>query len=170
MTMPFGSSRFDLVHSRSVLMHLEDPDTVVEHVVPALRPGGVVLFEEADGAPAQQAASAPDVPAPFLAVMVPLAARWTWARSLASRLVALGLVDVHDDVREDLLTGASPAAAFWRQTLETIRPLVTDSAHMEPLGGRAVNDASYDAMIALLDDPTFVVPFAARHRVSARRP
>ena len=170
MTMPFGSSRFDLVHSRSVLMHLEDPDTVVEHVVPAMRPGGVVLFEEADGAPAQRAASGADVPVPFLAVMVPLAARWTWARTLASRLVALGLVDVHDDVREDLLTGASPAAAFWRETLETIRPLVTDPAHMEPLGGRAVDDASYDAMIALLDDPTFVVPFVARHRVSARRP
>ena len=49
-------------------------------------------------------------------------------------LAALGFVDVHDDVRDDLLTGASPAAAFWRETLETIRPIVTDPAHMEALG------------------------------------
>ncbi len=169
-TMSFGSSCFDLVHSRSVLMHLDDPDAVVERLVPALAPGGVVLFEEADGAPAERAVSLPGVPAPFLEVMVPLATRWTWARGLATRLVALGFVDVHDDVREDLLTGASPAAAFWRETLENIRPLVTDPAHMEPLDGHAVDDASYDAMLALLGDPDFAVPFAARHRVSGRRP
>jgi SAM-dependent methyltransferase len=170
MTMPFGSSCFDLVHSRSVLMHLTDADAVVARLGPAMAPGGVVYFEEADGAPAQRAAEAGGLPAPFRDVMVPLAARWTWARGLAARLVALGFTDVHDDVREDLLTGGSPAAAFWRETLETVRPIVTDSAHMEAQGRRAVDDSSYDAMIALLGDPSFSVPFAARHRVTARRP
>ena len=169
MTMSFGSSCFDLVHSRSVLMHVEDPDTVVEHLVPALAPGAVVLFEEADGAPAQRAAS-DELPAPFREVMVPLAAQWTWARTLADRLVALGFTDVHDDVRDDLLTGATPAAAFWSQTLTTIRPIVTDATRMASVGRRAVDDSSYDAMIELLGDPGFTAPFAARHRVSARRP
>ena len=166
MTMSFGSSCFDLAHSRSVLMHVDDPDAVVEHLVPALAPGAVVLFEEADGAPAQRAAS-DELPAPFREVMVPLAAQWTWARTLADRLVALGFTDVHDDVRDDLLTGATPAAAFWRETLETVRPIVTDSAHMESVGRATVDDRSYDAMIALLGDPSFAAPFAARHRVSA---
>jgi ubiquinone/menaquinone biosynthesis C-methylase UbiE len=168
--MSFGSSCFDLVHSRSVLMHLQDPDTVLEHLVPALRPGAVVFFEEADGAPAQRASSTVDLPAPFRDVMVPLASSWTWARSLAEQLEALGFVDVHDDVREDLLVGASTAAAFWQETLETIRPMVTDGAHMEPLGRHPVDDTSVDAMMALLDDPAFAIPFTARHRVSARRP
>jgi 2-polyprenyl-3-methyl-5-hydroxy-6-metoxy-1,4-benzoquinol methylase len=170
MTMQFGSSCFDLVHSRSVLMHLDDPDTVVEHVVPALRPGAVVLFEEADGEPAQRAESGSEVPAAFREVMLPLAAQWTWARNLAARLVALGFTDVHDNVREDLLVGASPAAAFWRQTLTTIRPIVTDADRMESLGRRPVDDSSYDAMIELLENPAFAAPFAARHRVSGRRP
>jgi SAM-dependent methyltransferase len=170
MTMSFGSACFDLVHSRSVLMHVEDPDTVLEHLVPALRPGAVVLFEEADGEPAQRAATGAELPAPFRDVMVPLAMQWTWARTLACRLVALGFTDVHDDVREDLLTGASPAAAFWSQTLATIRPIVTDAARMESLGRHAVADSSYDAMIELLENPAFSAPFAARHRVSARRP
>jgi SAM-dependent methyltransferase len=170
MVMSFGSSCFDLAHSRSVLMHLEDPDTVVERLVPALRSGAVVLFEETDGAPAQYAASSADLPTPFRDVMLPLVAPWTWARTLAARLVAMGLVDVHDDVREDLLVGGSPGAAFWRQTLESIRPIVTNSAHMESIGRSTVDDASYDAMIGLLDNPAFAVPFAARHRVSARRP
>jgi hypothetical protein len=151
-------------------MHVDDPDTVIEHLVPALRPSALVLFEETDGEPAQRAAASGDLPAPFRDVMVPLAAQWTWARTLASRLTALGFTDVHDDVREDLLTGATPGAAFWRQTLETIRPIVTDGAHMESLGRRAVDDSSYDAMIELLEDPAFAVSFAARHRVSARHP
>ncbi len=170
MTMSFGTSCFDLVHSRSVLMHVEDPDLVIEHLVPALRPGAVVLFEEVDGEPAQRAASSAELPAPFRDVLVPLAAQWTWARTLPAQLAALGFTDIHDDVRDDLLTGATPAAAFWRQTLTTIRPIVTDPARMEPLGRSAVDDSSYDAMMELLDNPAFAAPFAARHRVSARRP
>jgi 2-polyprenyl-3-methyl-5-hydroxy-6-metoxy-1,4-benzoquinol methylase len=169
MTMSFGSSCFDLVHSRSVLMHLEDPDVVVDRLVPALAPGAFVLFEEVDGSPAEHASSA-ELPAPFRDVMLPLARRWTWARTLASRLAALGLADVHDDVRDDLLTGASPAAAFWRQTLETIRPIVTDAARKKSMGGDAVDAERYEAMLALLEDPGFAVPFAARHQVSAHRP
>ncbi len=169
-TVDLGSSCLDLVHSRSVLMHVEDPDQVVTRVVPALRPGGVVLFEEADGVPAEHAARRGDLPAAFLAVMVPLATGWTWARGLAARLEALGLVDVHDDVREDLLRGATPGAAFWQETIRAIRPLVTDASRMGALGRPAVDEDAVDTMLELLDDPGFAAPFAARHRVSGRRP
>jgi ubiquinone/menaquinone biosynthesis C-methylase UbiE len=86
-TMDFGYERFDLVHTRAVLMHLHDPDAVVRRLVPALRTGGVVLFEETDGAPGQRAMETSEVPAPFAAVMMRLATRWTWARGLAARLV-----------------------------------------------------------------------------------
>jgi len=167
-TMAFGRACFDLVHSRSVLMHVEDPDAVVARAVVALAPGGAVLFEEADGAPALRAAAGGGLPAPFVAVMVPLAARWTWARSLEGNLESLGLVDVHDDVREDVLRGATPGAAFWSRTIRTIRPLVTDRGRMEALGRRPVDDGAVDAMLGLLQDPAFEAPFAARHRVSAR--
>jgi SAM-dependent methyltransferase len=174
MTMDFGASRFDLVHSRAVLMHLDDPDDVVARVVAALRPGGVVLFEESDGAPAQAAATTPavalDLPAPFLQVMVPLADRWTWARGLAARLAAEGLVDVRDDVRDPMLRGATPGAAFWHHTLETIRPLLTDGVRMAGFGRDAVDESSVDAMLALLDDAAFTAPFIALHQVSGRRP
>jgi hypothetical protein len=33
-----------------------------------------------------------------------------------------------------------------------------------------VDVGAYDEMIALLSDPSFSVPFTARHRVFARRP
>lgn len=169
MTMAFGAARYDLVHSRAVLMHLEDPDEVVARLVPALRPGGRVLFEEVDGAPARRAAADGGLPAPFVQVMVPLAAGWSWAGTLAARLVELGLDDVRDDVRDDALRGATPGAAFWCQTLETVRPLLTGTVPVGA-GHPPVDDGAIDAMLALLGDPGFEAPFAARHRVSGRVP
>jgi len=171
MTMDLGRSRYDLVHSRSVLMHLEDPDRVLRRVVPALRPGAVVLFEEVDGAPLHLArARLHPLPEPFVATLGRLAGRWTWAGGLARRLEDLGFLDVRDDVSDDPLRGATAAAAFWAGTLRTVRPLITDPAHMERLGTEPVDDASLDAMLGLLDDPAFEAPFVARHQVSGRLP
>ena len=79
-TMEFGSACFDLVHSRAVLMHVNNPAGVVERVVGALAPAGVVFFEEVDGAPAQEASRDPALPHAFRAVLLPMAAQWTWAR------------------------------------------------------------------------------------------
>jgi len=166
-TMSFPESAFDLIHSRSVLMHVDDADAVVGKLVPALRPGGVVLFEEADGAPVTTAV---DPPAPFVAVMMPLARRWSWARRLPALLERIGLQEVRDDVRDGPITGGTPVGAFWQHTLRSIRGLLTDPDSARRAGGTAVDDATFDAMLALLDDPSFVVPFALRHNVSGRRP
>ncbi|HXQ59069.1 MAG TPA: class I SAM-dependent methyltransferase [Acidimicrobiales bacterium] len=165
-TMSFPDATYDVIHSRSVLMHVPDATAVVTKLVPALRPGGVVLFEEADGAPATTAV---DPPEPFVAVMVPLARRWTWVRGLPELLGTLGLVDVHDDIRDGPLTGRTPVGAFWQHTLRSIRVYLTDPRRADGAGS-AVDDATVDAMLALLDDPGFSMPFALRHNVSARRP
>jgi SAM-dependent methyltransferase len=166
-TMVFPAAAFDVIHSRSVLMHIDAADAVVAKLVPALRPGGVVLFEEADGAPA---AALADAPAPFRTVMVPLASRWTWARHLPDLLRQLGLEDVHDDVRDGPVTGGTPVGAFWQHTLRSIRPFLTDPATMASAGATPMDGAVVDEMLALLDDPDFAMPFALRHNVSARRP
>jgi SAM-dependent methyltransferase len=166
-TMVFPADTFDVIHSRSVLMHIDAADDVVAKLIPALRPGGVVLFEEADGAPASTAV---DPPAPFVAVMVPLAARWTWARHLPALLERLGLEEVHDDVREGPLTGGDSVGAFWQHTVNSIRVFLTDPTRMAAAGTTALDDATIDAMLELLNDPSFVMPFALRHNVSGRRP
>lgn len=166
-TMAFADASFDLIHSRSVLMHIDTADDVVTKLIPALRPGGVVLFEEADGAPA---ATAVDPPAPFAAVMVPLAGRWTWARRLPELLTGLGLEDVQDDVRDGPLTGGTPVGAFWQHTLRSIRVYLTSPQRMGPADAALIDDSTFDAMLTLLDDPDFVMPFAWRHNVSGRRP
>jgi SAM-dependent methyltransferase len=39
---------YDLVHCRTLLMHLPDPLAALQHMAAALRPGGVLLAEEGD--------------------------------------------------------------------------------------------------------------------------
>jgi len=161
-TLELPPDCFDLVHSRSVLMHLECPDRVVAEALSALRPGGWVFFEETDGAPVQELA---DPPRPFAQVMVPIASRWRFARGLAGLLESLGMVDVRDDVSENPLVGGTPYAAFWRYTLGSVAEMVRTGAVAEP-----AFEVALKQMTALLDDPSFRVPFTARHRVRARRP
>lgn len=157
LALPRG--RFDLVHTRSVLMHLPCADAVVAEAVAALAPGGVVFFEETDGAPAQAMADPP----PGYALMVRFAATWRWARGLVALLESLGMEEVEEDVRADPLVGGSPQAEFWKFTLGSV-------AELGPPDGDGDFDRQLAEMTALLDDPTFSAPFTARHRVTARRP
>jgi SAM-dependent methyltransferase len=43
------AAHYDLVHCRAVLMHLPDPIRALRRLVNAVRPGGYLLVEEADG-------------------------------------------------------------------------------------------------------------------------
>jgi SAM-dependent methyltransferase len=47
-TLELEPATYDLVHTRNVLMHLDDADQIIARVVGALRPGGRLLLEEAD--------------------------------------------------------------------------------------------------------------------------
>ena len=158
-------SDYDLVHSRSVLMHLDDATAAVASAVSALRPGGMVFFEETAGAPAV-AAARDGAPEPFKLVMAPIASRWTFAPELPGLLESMGMVDVRDDVRLIMLEGATNNGAFWQHTLRSIIAHVRGDS---PSAG-ALSTEDIRSMIALLDDPEFSVPLSDRHRVTARRP
>ena len=168
MTMSFGPACFDLVHSRSVLMHVEDPDTVVEHLGAGAGAGAVVLFEETDGE-RRPTTRGTELPGPF-------ATSWChWRCSGPGR----------GPWRPDSWASASPTSTttsartcspgVLRPPPSGVRPSAR-SAPSSPTRrgwsrGRtrpSVDDTSYDAMIELLENPAFAAPFAARHRVSAR--
>ena len=154
LTLP--PRRYDLVHSRAVLMHLDQPERVVQAALAALRPGGVCLFEEGFGVDRSPAGA----PGPYARVMVPIVRRWTFATRLAALLEAEGMVDVRDDVRSAPLVGGTAIAAFWQTTLRSVLELGT--SRLDP--------ADLEAMIVLLDDPAFEQPLTTMHAVSARRP
>jgi len=97
---------FDLVHARLVLVHVPARDAALATMVAALRPGGVLLVEDAD--PALQPLSCLEETGPeqalanrlrrgFRSLLAERGVDLAYGRSLPRRLRAAGLVDVAAD-------------------------------------------------------------------------
>jgi ubiquinone/menaquinone biosynthesis C-methylase UbiE len=154
-TLPRES--FDLVHTRNLLMHLPDRDRILQELFEAVRPGGVLLVEEADGFPVSAATDET-----FRRTFETLTRRWTWARSLPRLISAKGPEHMTVLVETDMLQGGSDLAAFWHHTLRTARTLLQES---EP----ALDDRDVDRTLELLDDRSFWTPFMAVVCVTATK-
>jgi SAM-dependent methyltransferase len=158
VTADLGTAAFDLVHTRNMLMHLDERDDVLRRVAGTLRPGGTLLLEEADGYPTAAATS--EV---FRRTLEPLTRHWTWARRLPMLVSELGFTDIEVFVETEMLQGGSAQAAFWHHTLGAARGLLLDSE--DP-----VAEEDLDETLRLLKDPAFFTPFMAVVCVIARRP
>ncbi|TXS54846.1 class I SAM-dependent methyltransferase, partial [Streptomyces sp. sk2.1] len=97
---------FDLVHARLVLVHVTDRTEALRRMVRALRPGGVLLLEDAD--PALQPLLCPDESGPeqrlanrlrsgFRTLMAARGADLAYGRTLPGALREAGLEDVRAD-------------------------------------------------------------------------
>ncbi|MGV9411509.1 class I SAM-dependent methyltransferase [Nocardia sp. NPDC003693] len=109
---------FDFVHTRFVLLHIADRDIVLERLVRALAPGGVLLAEEGDGLGVldQMPGAFGEVWRGFARSTEIAGANQSWARNLPARLEALGLVDVRAEAQIPMFRGGSPAARMWSLT------------------------------------------------------
>jgi SAM-dependent methyltransferase len=103
---PPPAGAFDLVHARLVLVHVPERDAALVNMVAALRPGGILLVEDAD--PALQPLSCleeigpPEVLANrlrrgFRSLLAERGVDLAYGRSLPRRLRAVGLVQVGAD-------------------------------------------------------------------------
>lgn len=117
---------FDFVHTRLVLLHIPERDTVLERLCGALKPGGVLMVEEHDSFPVLAAATGAyrDAWQAFIATSRAAGVGDEWARDLPRRLTALGLHDVDARFEVPLFRGGSPFAELWRLTWEQIRDRV----------------------------------------------
>ena len=97
---------FDLVHARLVLVHVPERDAALVNMVAALRPGGILLVEDAD--PALQPLSCLEENGPaealanrlrrgFRSLLAERGVDLAYGRSLPRRLRAAGLVQVSAD-------------------------------------------------------------------------
>ncbi|MFI6656152.1 methyltransferase [Streptomyces sp. NPDC050523] len=119
---------FDLVHARLVLVHVPDRERALRSMVDALRPGGVILVEDAD--PALQPLTCPDEYGPeqelanrlrrgFRRLLAERGADLSYGRRLPRLLRQAGLDDVRADAYFPL---TSPAcAALEAATVRQIR-------------------------------------------------
>jgi SAM-dependent methyltransferase len=142
-TLPAGP--FDLVHTRMLLMHLPERHDVVRRIVPLLRPGGTVLFEENDVF--SLTAATGDYGAMwhvFVSAMEARGVATRWVRTLPAVCAEAGFVDVAADVDVPMFTATDPDAEFWRLTwIQVADGLVASGARREVI----------DAGIAALTEP-----------------
>jgi SAM-dependent methyltransferase len=131
---------FDFIHTRMVLIHIPERELVLDKLIAALRPGGVLLLEEDDIYPLDATADrdyrdAWDV---FLSLMTSTDA--TWPRTLPERLLARGLNDVECTVDTQFFPGGAAPARFWSKTWEQKLADAGDGAEALRRGRAALED------------------------------
>jgi SAM-dependent methyltransferase len=130
---PPPAEGFDLVHARLVLVHVPARDVALDNMVAALRPGGILLVEDAD--PALQPLSCPEEIGPaevlanklrrgFRSLLLERGVDLAYGRSLPRRLRAAGLVRVGADAAFPV---SDPACnALETATIELVREQLLD--------------------------------------------
>jgi SAM-dependent methyltransferase len=120
------SNTFDLVHGRALLMHVPQREQILDALVAAVRPGGLLLVEDADHFPVPAAESRLHAEV-FEAVFdsaVRAGMAKDWARRLPTELHRRGLRNVWADCEAPLFEGGSVHSQFWRLTAAQARDLV----------------------------------------------
>lgn len=134
---------FDLVHARLVLVHVVDRAEALRRMVQALRPGGVLLLEDAD--PGLQPLLCPDESGPeqrlanrlrsgFRELMAARGADLSYGRTLPRLLREAGLLDVQADAYFPI---TSPACTVLEAaTVRQIRGRLRGGGHRDRRGHR----------------------------------
>ncbi len=162
LDLPTGS--MDLIHTRNVLMHIDGADEIITRLVDALRPGGVLLLEEADYFPLAGMTSEA-----LAQVCTGLVSNWMWARTIPTTLSRLPVGDLDVKVDTSMLRGGTAEAAFWSHTLRAVEGRLTNEAVAGANGVRPVTRETFDTAMGLLADEGFWTPFSAVICVSCRR-
>lgn len=150
------SAAYDLVHSRLLLMHLDDPAEVLARMVATLRPGGWLVVEEFDGGdlvgsvdPAHPLAEAFDNTfrkAHKFLLAAGIMDNWI-GRVLPAHMDALALVDMGNVAISRVGRGGDPFSRWWIQSLRVAKdPLIANGA---------VTEAELADTLRALEDPTF---------------
>ncbi|PYC80196.1 SAM-dependent methyltransferase [Streptomyces tateyamensis] len=145
---PLPAEQFDLVHARLLLVHLPDRAAVLERLATAVRPGGLLVIEDAD--PALQPLACPDEsgPAQLLANRV--------RRAFRARLAERGADLAFGRTLPRLLRGAGltevAAEAFFPVTSPACRALEAATVRQlrEQLTGPDLTAADLDLHLANL--------------------
>jgi SAM-dependent methyltransferase len=161
---------FDLVHARSLLMHVVGRDEAFRKLAAAVRPGGWILLEEPDASyDTALPAAPPESQALYRRTMDAI---YEFARSrgvdpnlgreLPGRLHDLGFVSPRAEGRLHVFRGGVELRSAHMPALAEIRDLVVARGH--------VTGPDYDAFLALADDPTFVWQEGLMMSAWGRRP
>jgi SAM-dependent methyltransferase len=166
---PLPDNAFDLIHARLVLLHLPERRAVLDRLVRALKPGGLLQLDEFDIsygpcllAPDESARAAYER---FLdakaALMEAAGADGGWGRRVPAAMRAAGLADVDADVR----------VVPWRAGSPGLDLLVHHTHHLrERFHAVGLTDADLAEARRAMTDPAFLATSCPFYVVQGRRP
>ncbi len=137
---------YDFIHARLLLMHLPERETILAHLVTALKTGGWLLLEEHDAFSVLALASGSYVRVfkALIEASKPNGMVTDWARRLPTLLSQHGLLSVAADVDVPMFNGTSANAQLWSLTFSQPRERILAA-------GASADD--FDATLKLLNDP-----------------
>jgi SAM-dependent methyltransferase len=170
-TEPLPVKDLDLIHARMVLAHLPERENILDRLVEALAPGGILLVEDWNTtsgiggvlhAPTDELAEAYTRYTVLRNdIFTAAGTSGEFAAGLHARLIHAGLTDVTTVVHAASWTGGSPGSRHARATLQQLRP------RLHELGMTTVE---VDQLVTLLDDPDLHVMSFPLLSVAGQRP
>jgi len=152
------AAAFDLVHARTLLVNVQDPEVVVAEMARLVRPGGHVALHEPDLAGAVIHPSYPSYERLyelFLAAFARQGADLFVGRRLPGFLRSVGLVDVGVEVRADVYPPGHTRRTIVPDLVRSLRPKIVEQG----LSSKAELDRlDREAREHLADPDTLAVP------------
>jgi SAM-dependent methyltransferase len=164
LTDPLPDGELDLIHARSVVSWLSHGDPI-GRLVPALRPGGVLLLEDFDWAIGGPADGHPAAARGFAAIIGLLGSVGydpSFGRTLLARLEAAGLQDTGCEARAYVVHGGSPGTAFERWSMV--------AQHDALVGSGLLSQEDFDETVRALEDPAQHILTGVLYAAWGRRP
>lgn len=167
---PLPGNGYDLIHARMVFVHLPNREQVLARLVPALRPGGLVVLSDCDCRERDPILASPD---PEVAKTYELfndiirdlgirnGADLGWTRYAYASMRAAGLDPVGTVVYGRSWAGGTPGCLLYQALAHQVEPVL----RAEGMTPEQIAD-----LHRLLADPRFVVSAWLMHTTVGRRP
>ena len=162
------SGSFDMVHARTLLINVPEPEQVVHEMVRLAKPGGWVLSFEPDCEPS--ICYPPDSAYQRLLEIFPQmftrnGADWRIGRRVAELYRRAGLVDVQVEVRSDIYPKGHTRRTIRVDLIRSVRQYVVELG----LAREHELDQLFAAALEHLDDPHTIVMPSLNFLVSGRK-
>jgi SAM-dependent methyltransferase len=158
---------FDLVHTRLLLCHLEERESVFDRLIDTLKPGGWFVVEDFDGVsmPPDRQYGPQETPLPTHSALQALFRRrgveGRTGRWLAAMMRARGMADIHAEGRVFMALERTIHARFHRLTVDQVRE--------DLIKAGLLSEAGYTAAMNALESD-FLAPTPLLWSVIGRKP